>query len=194
MSFYKNHRPPFFIKTVSKYFFISLCVSVSILIAYTEDIHPWAIYLLYGNLADSKRSIVSVDPDAVEKSNATVGLRTFVEGDWTGFLFTDCNTQEGFVFEYRKFAVGNDQFVIQCSYLPGGSGSFGRFLLAEIKAQDFFDYGEKASRNVVTVCGEFSKDQIIAQYPELGPILNDRTQWLSSRPRVYQYFKEKETK
>lgn len=138
----------------------------------TDNIHPWAVYLLYGNLADSRSSVVSVDCDAVQKSNDASALKTYVEQGWNGFIYEPTpNSENSFKFQYKTFPVDQNINILYCSYIPNGSSTFHQYLLIETEDQEFWDYGEKKARRILVSKGTFTRDSILKIYPELADIL-----------------------
>lgn len=122
-------------------------------------IHPYALYLLSGgeySLADSRRSIISVDADAVVKSNAICGLQIFEEDGWTGFVRK--NDENFLKFKYRVYKKldNPEYFVIKCTETGGGSGYFGAAMLIRKHKQKKIFYGKIEYVTILSCEGYFN--------------------------------------
>jgi hypothetical protein len=114
------------------------------------NIHPWGIYLLYGNIADLKNIIVAINLKALEKSNEIANLKLISNGNWRGFA------TEGFKFQYKVYKqLSSKCYVLQCAYLPYASGSFGCYLVVKKEERILYNDGKKETIVVLFTKGVF---------------------------------------
>ena len=150
--------------------FIATCFVAGFVFATTsfDEIHPWAVYLIHGNLADSRSSIIAVDCDAVSKSNMIVGSALFKEEGWNGFRYTGHHERDFFIFKYRIIKHLQDGTLVHCSYQPSGSGSFGCYLLLNLRWKNFRTKGKDESRLILSAYGTYYNfDEVVHDYPDL---------------------------
>jgi len=115
------------------------------------NVHPWAVYLLYGNLADPKTVIIGVDLEAVERSNALANLKLISDGNWRGFI------KDRSKFKYKIYKQFPSKcYVLHCADLPeDGSGSFGCYLVVKKEKSILYLDGKKSEMLVLLTKGVF---------------------------------------
>ena len=119
------------------------------------SIHPWAIYLLYGEISDSTSGIIAVDYEAIAKSNTAARVSTFNSATWIGFNCKSKDERDSFDFKYmivKKYKDG--RFLIKCAYKPiYGSGAFSGYLTVKKDTIEYNNRGKKEKKNVIVCCG-----------------------------------------
>lgn len=137
---------------------------------FSNDIHPWAFYLLLGTApwADRLSSIVAVDCDAVMDSNAVSGLQLSRNGEWMGFtcIPNTNNLRSRFDFKYRILHSETNEAIVQCIFMAGGSDNYHEFMHVRCDQTTFHDHGKEIARKLITLLGTYSRDEIIQRYPE----------------------------
>lgn len=103
------------------------------------NIHPWAIQLFYGNIADAPSYVVAEEIDSVNASKEALSGKVFNDGRWTGY-----DEGTGF-FKYRivpkKLPAGF--FMVAYADLPHrASGSFGGYMLLMKAKWKFYENEE----------------------------------------------------
>jgi len=117
------------------------------------QVHPLALKIIMGNIADSDPYVVSgVRLRALEQCNAAVDFRVVSKGDWVELWNKELDQR---VFSYRELGrLADGSVLYQCLNSEGGSLDSVRFIVCDLIDRAFYIHANNPMVDSVLIFSE----------------------------------------